>query len=72
MDLFNTITKRISKDDSPTLILMPYGFTDLNQFEKNNLENLENFDINKPDILVRGNDGIILSVGNKINTFESN
>ena len=68
MDLFNTITKRISKDDSPTLILMPYGFTDLNQFEKNNLENLENFDINKPDILVRGNDGIILSVGNKINT----
>ncbi len=67
-ELHLTISKRISIIDCPTLILMPYGSTKLEDFKLKSKQEIEQFNIEDPEILNEGNDGLILSVGNKIDT----
>ena len=66
-ELHLTIEKRINIISGPTLILMPYGSTNLDSFEFNSHSN-EKFDIDEPEIINEGDDGIILCLGNKVDT----
>lgn len=66
-ELFDMVTSGLTNQkNGPTLILMPYGPADTTDFQKNKTI----ININKPELLRSGNDGIVLAVGNKVAACE--
>jgi len=61
-ELYSMITVGLSALKGPVLILMPYGAI----HENDALVKTSGIDINQHEVLIDGEDGIVISVGNKI------
>jgi 1-deoxy-D-xylulose-5-phosphate synthase len=64
-ELYEITTLGLTKKLGPTLVLMPYGNAEPQDFTRKEQVSLN---IETPELLLSGKDGIILSVGNKVSS----